>query len=237
MQIIDHKPDAALAAGDPGAAVDVAEILRVDIINGRLEPGSKLRFADLQARYGIGISPLREALSRLASDRMVVQETNRGFHVPHLSLSDFRSITDLRVLIEGHATQESVRRGGDDWEDALILAHHRLKRLERKEAEAKGDVVSPEWEKRHREFHRTLISACGSEWTLHFCDILHDQFDRYRRAAGRTGSTQMKLAQQHDRLIEAATNKDADLVIEIMKQHIDEVAAQVVERLQKIIKS
>lgn len=208
-------------------------MLRGDIISGRLEPGSKLRFAELQALYGIGISPLREALSRLASDRMVVQETNRGFHVPPLSLADFRSITGLRILIEGQAAQQSVLNGGDSWEDALILAHHRLKRLERKEAKAAGDIVSPEWETRHRDFHRTLISACGSPWALHFSDILHNQFDRYRRAAGRSGGAQMRLGQQHDRLIEAATGKDADQVIDILNRHIEEVASQVVEKLER----
>lgn len=232
MQLIDQRPDPALGAGDSGSQ-DVAEILRSDIINGRLEPGSKLRFAELQARYGIGISPLREALSRLASDRMVVQETNRGFHVPLLSIPDFRSITDLRILIEGEAARHSVVNGGDSWEDALILAHHRLKRLERKELKAAGDIVSPEWETHHRDFHRKLISACNSPWALHFSDILHDQFDRYRRAAGRSGGTQMRLGKEHDRLIDAATDKDAEQVIDILRRHIEEVASQVVERLER----
>ena len=76
-------------AADDRDVSDTFDRLRGDIISGTLLPGSRLRFADLQARYGIGTSPLREALSRLAADRLVVQEVNRGFKVPPLSLEDF----------------------------------------------------------------------------------------------------------------------------------------------------
>ena len=61
---------------DETASADAFTLLRADIISGALQAGSRLRFIELQARYGIGTSPLREALSRLAADRLVVQEVN-----------------------------------------------------------------------------------------------------------------------------------------------------------------
>lgn len=56
--------------------------LREDILNGVLAPGVRLRLDPLKARYGMGASPLREALSRLAGDGFVIAEGRRGFSVP-----------------------------------------------------------------------------------------------------------------------------------------------------------
>jgi hypothetical protein len=53
--------------------------LRSDLIAGRLLPETKLPFRQLSVRYGVGIAPLREALSRLASERLVQFEGNRGY--------------------------------------------------------------------------------------------------------------------------------------------------------------
>ena len=75
---------------EDGVSGDIFASLRADIINGSLKPGARLRFIELQARYGIGTSPIREALSRLAADRLVIQEVNRGFRVPPVSLAGFR---------------------------------------------------------------------------------------------------------------------------------------------------
>src|SRR5687767_6104409 len=58
-------------------ASDVFEQLRGDILECRLAPGTRLRFKDLRARYGSGLSPLREALMRLVADDLVVLEDHK----------------------------------------------------------------------------------------------------------------------------------------------------------------
>ena len=114
--------------------------LRSDIVNGSLKPGARLRFIELQARYGIGTSPIREALSRLAADRLVIQEVNRGFSVPPLSLEDFADITELRLTLERGAIRASIARGDEAWEEELVLAHHRLRRLGRPESDPEDET-------------------------------------------------------------------------------------------------
>lgn len=224
VQRMEHS-----ATGVVDSLVDtVFDRLKSDILLGVLEPGSRLRFIELQERYGVGTSPLREALSRLAADRLVAQETNRGFRVSPISRSDFEDIVRVRKDIECRAIAESVRRRGDAWEEALIVAHHRLKKLGRQEKQVSGPQgVSPEWERRHRDFHVALISACGSPWTIHFCNLLYDQFDRYRRSVRTDARAQSRLSKHHGALVEAALAGEADRASAILAEHIDQTAEAV----------
>jgi DNA-binding GntR family transcriptional regulator len=222
------------AEGDAGSSLADAVFARLksDILLGVLAAGSRLRFAELHQRYGVGTSPLREALSRLAADRLVSQETNRGFRVAAISLDDFNDIARVRKDLECRAIVESVNRRGDSWEEALIVAHHRLNKLGRQETQVSGPAgVSREWELRHRAFHLALISACGSPWTLHFCGLLYDQFDRYRRSVRTDPKAQARLALHHRALVEAALAGDAERARSVLAEHIDQTAEAVVGRL------
>lgn len=219
---------------EEAVSADAFRLLRADIISGALQAGARLRFIELQARYGIGTSPLREALSRLAADRLVVQEVNRGFRVPPISLKDFEDIAALRIELESKAIEAAVRLGDESWEEGVVLAHHRLRRLGRQEVAPEEDAVPEEWEQRHRAFHNALIAACGSPWTLHFCAVLHDQFDRYRRLAGRDPVAQVLLSQQHQELLDAATARDGKRAAEILTAHIDVTRQAVLERLRRL---
>ena len=68
-------------------AAQVYEKLREDIVAGHLEPGSKLKLEQLLSKYSVGMSPLREALSRLVGDMLVTSQGQRGFRVAPLSLT------------------------------------------------------------------------------------------------------------------------------------------------------
>src|SRR6185295_6163930 len=59
--------------------------LRADILNGAFEPGKPLRLEALKERYNLSFSPLREALNRLQSERLVVASALRGFRMAELS--------------------------------------------------------------------------------------------------------------------------------------------------------
>lgn len=185
----------------------------------------------MQSRYGTGTSPLREALSKLAADRLVVQEVNRGFRVPPLSAQDFRDIARLRIELECGAIRAAVTQGDEAWEEGIVLTQHRLRRLGPQESAPQERSVPQEWERRHRAFHTALIAACGSHWTLHFCNVLHDQFDRYRRWAGRDPDTQVVLSRQHQALVDAAIDRDAERAAGILAEHIGVTAESVAARL------
>jgi len=193
---------------------DVFEALRRDLIDGYFDAGQKLIISVLKSRYHVGLSPLREALNRLAAYGLVEQEHQRGFRVPAFSRERLADIADMRLELECMALLRAMERGDTEWESCLLAAAHRLKRAEA------NRVPLQEWEVLHREFHRTLIAPCGSEWLQRFIDQLHDQFDRYRRRVPTNNNIRHKRDDQHQRLAELAIERDRDVTIRALKEHI-----------------
>src|SRR5215203_1852345 len=104
--------------------------IRADILFGRLPPGSKLRLDRLRADYHASVSTLREILSRLSSEKLVVAEGQRGFEVAPISVKNLKEIAALRQLLEGHALEQSFKQGDVEWEGRVVAAHHKLALME-----------------------------------------------------------------------------------------------------------
>ncbi|MEM8659060.1 MAG: GntR family transcriptional regulator, partial [Pseudomonadota bacterium] len=71
-----------------------------DILTLRLAPGTALRLPALSERYGIGLTPLRDCLTRLSAEHLVVPEHNKGFRVAPLSLEGLLDLEQTRSVIE-----------------------------------------------------------------------------------------------------------------------------------------
>lgn len=196
--------------------------IRRDILAGDLAAGQRITIQFLQKRYGIGPTPLREALARLAADGFVLGEDNRGFRVPPMSLTALRDITDQRKLIECQGLRLSIERGDDKFEADLIATFHRLSRLDTKRARSEPGGFEA-WEAQHREFHRALIAGAGSSWLARFQAILFDQADRYRRFYIEKGPSHPMIADDHKRILEATIGKDAAAATDLLERHIDHV--------------
>lgn len=199
-----------------------AQQIRRDIICNRFQPGERLTIEKLAQRYGVGTSPLREALFQVAGDGLVHVVDHKGFVVAPLNPQEMLDVSSLRAYLEINALQRSIRQGDDNWEAAIVTAAHRLaKAAARLTASATGDPSSAqdEWEQRHREFHYALCSACGSPWLLHFFDVLYDQLERYRRHLWRYGERVHDADDQHEQLKKAALARDAKQARKVLEEH------------------
>ena len=196
-------------------ATHVFERLRADILDGRLPPGSRLPIRALMERYAIGQTPLREALNRLTSDGLVTCEDQRGFTIPGISAAELEELTRTRCWLEERALRESMARATPAWEEALLVAGHRLARAKRVEAGA----LSAEWEARHREFHQLLVGGCGSRWLIGFCEQLTDRHQRYRHLAARAPAAARDVAAEHQAILDAVLARDADAATMLLSAH------------------
>lgn len=196
----------------------VYEQLRSDIAHGQLEPGAKLRVEAMCTRYGVGASPLREALSRLSSEGLVDRTDLRGFSVAPLHWEELPILTRNRVQVESIALRESIDRRDAEMEDKLVLLVHRLSRTPRS-LDAESYVTNPAWEALHRDFHRTLLSRCPSRWLRGFCDSLADESYRFRQvAAGKAFSLRDEHA-EHQAVFEAVIEGRADDAVKALEAH------------------
>ncbi|MBZ9540264.1 MULTISPECIES: GntR family transcriptional regulator [Modicisalibacter] len=196
------------------ASSQVFEALKQDLIRGRFAAGEKLAISALKTHYGVGLSPLREALNRLAAYGLLEQENQRGFRVPAMRLEELDDIAGLRTQLECMALTQAFQNGDSEWESQLLAASHRLRR-----SDEQPDRIE-EWEQAHLRFHRALLGACGSPWLLRFIGQLHDQFDRYRRMAPPNPGIRATLDGQHGALVELAMARDIQAARALLDTHI-----------------
>jgi len=201
------------------------EALRQDIMEGRIPPGEKLQFDALRERYDVGISPIREALSRLHSDGWVSREEQRGYRVTEVSHQELLEIVRTRVLIEGVAIDEALRLGGTVAEEDLVLAYHRLSKERRLMPDG---TRNHEWEKRHRQFHMALVAGCQLKTVIQFAGQLFDVQERYRLLSAPNFGERSEL-DEHRGLLEAYVAGDAGEVKRRLAAHYQVTVDIVVE--------
>lgn len=216
--------------GSQTLATSIASRLRAQITGGDIPPGEKLRLDDLRASFGVSLSPLREALSRLSAEGFVVMEDQRGYRVAPVSENNLLEVTRLRSEIESFALRESIRLGDDKWESELVASQYRLSKLEKVEADT-GRLA--EWENAHRELHQKLLSACHMPLLLGFCATLHDLSDRYRRLFLEDHPIDRDVSQEHDNIVRATLERRADDACAMLKVHIERTGNNVLAALME----
>ena len=212
-------------------------LLRRDILTTRLMPGAPLKLGVLRATYGVGWTPLREALSRLEAERLVTAVSNRGFTVASVSKEELEDLARARLVVELPLLLESMEKGGSEWEDAVVTAHYRLSRCKIAPDDPSDDAVDL-WDERHEAFHDALLSASTARWLRRFRSTISDQLRRHHRflglaptlraAAGMTDGYEEAVAalreamaiEPHTALMEAALDRDIERAKALMTAHI-----------------
>lgn len=195
--------------------------LRERILSGDLEPGARLQVNDLRQEFDVGTSTVREALSRLLVDSLVVARPQRGFHVSPLSIADFRDITEARKIVEVNALRLSLQARDEEWETDLIAAYHRLHGMERRLAETRDKELLPEWESRNALFHDALVANCRNGWLIRFRRTLHQQSFRYNRVSLADTHHARDIGEEHREIFEAAMAGEQERLIGLIEAHIE----------------
>ena len=191
--------------------------IRSDIVLGRIAPGQKLRLDRMRAEYGVGISTLREILSRLSAEGLVIAEGQRGFEVPPVTAQNLRELAALRLLLESHALGQSFAAGDIEWEGRVVAAHHKLEVIERQILA--GEREPELWKRYDGEFHQALISACGSRELMGAHASVFDKYLRYLMIAFCFRGE--AAAAEHRALRDAALDRDHEAASRVLTSHIN----------------
>jgi GntR family carbon starvation induced transcriptional regulator len=194
--------------------------LKQDIIQSHFGPGEKLLMSTLKSRYGLGVSPLREALSQLVSERLVTAESQRGFRVSPMSVAELKDIYDARAQLEGLIVELAMARGDDLWEAGVVAAHHALAKVTH--LDSVEDQLN-QWDARHQAFHRAVAAGCRSPQLLVVRQTLMDQAARYRHLwLKRTVFSEQALAEkqrEHQALLDAILARNPQAAA-MMREHL-----------------
>lgn len=200
-------------------AVIAADCIIRDIRNGVLVPDHKLRVGELRERYGIGASPLREALSIVTSLGYATSESHRGYRVAGLSPTDLADITSAREIIETGMLRESMLAHTDEWAIGIITANERLKRLVARSCVDQMNLAEPIKEA-HKQLHISLTAGGGSERLAKMQDLLFDQAGRYRDLMLAEVRSPQHFVDTHDALVQTVLGGDVDAACASLRDHL-----------------
>jgi len=199
--------------------------IRADILSCRHAPGAKLNIAALASDLDVSLGAVREALSMLQSEALVVSEPQRGYTVSPVSPKELADITEARIAIETLCLRTSIERGDLAWESRLVASWHKLSRLSQTEA-GKDQHLSEVWSRAHADFHAELVGACGNDWLLRLRAMLYEQSERYRRmSVSMPAQIEARdVPAEHKAIFDAVMDRDIDRAAAALESHLRKTA-------------
>ena len=200
------------ARADFGSAGDFAyAALRREILEGRLPRGQRVREQELSALLQVSRTPIREALSRLQADGLLVMLPRMGLAVTDLDDAAVTELYETREALEGTAAHLAARYANP----RDITA---LRGLLGDEAAAQGDSAS--LLAVNRAFHDALYAAAHNRFVLKSLQALHDSVTLLGPTTLTTPGRREQAQAEHRRIVEAIERRDAVVAEAEMRAHI-----------------
>jgi DNA-binding GntR family transcriptional regulator len=204
--------------------------LRTAILNGRLKPGERLSENILARTMSVSRGPVREALSILEREGLIIVERNRGTFVARLSREDLDEVYSLRRLMEPLAVQLAVQRGEPAHFDAMQSVVDQMK-----EATRRG-ITGQESAEMDLAFHTLIYQAAKHKRLLEFWKDLQPQIHilLLARTVADPDFRDMGAAEQHQKILDAIRDKNEEAALQIMVPHIHGSYQRVIRSYAKL---
>lgn len=190
--------------------------LQDDIVRGEILPGSKVSETELASRYGVSRGPLREAIRRLESRKLLERVVHVGTRVASLSVNDLIEIYHVREALEGMAARLAAEHMTAEEVGGLydVLAQHEQQQDLREDVayfQREGDL----------DFHYRIIQGSHNA-TLSQLLIgeLYHLVRMYRYQFSTVANRPQKALNEHRRIVEAIEARDAEMAELLMRRHI-----------------
>ena len=187
------------------------------IVRLELAPGEVVREEALQRQLGIGRTPIREALQRLARDQFVTVIPRRGMLVASIDVSELSLLFETRAMMEPYAARLACMRGTEaDWDE--------MQRVIDASASATGDEALLQVDRR---CHEIIWNAAGNRFLTDTLDVLYAQSDRVWHMYLADVADTRHAVDEHAGILTLLRAGDADLVAAALEAHVKSFDAQV----------
>jgi DNA-binding GntR family transcriptional regulator len=191
----------------------VYRLLRAALLDGRVPPGGQLREAHIAADLGISRAPLREALTKLEEDGLVVKIPFRGAFVAEVSPETIAEIASVRYLVEPYAAElsaQALRTTHKKRMLATIKAMH--------DAGRKNDI--PASIDAHLQFHRLFYECSGHGVLQDLWNGWESKLRLFFAADHQSFPDLDDLAVAHERLAEMVLDGEIDVFRHELAHHV-----------------
>lgn len=181
----------------------VHRILRAAILDGRVPPGGQLREAHIASDLGISRSPLREALTKLEEEGLVVRIPFRGAFVVEVSARDVAEIASIRLRVEPFAGELAMDELRGRHRPTFMRTIEDLRR-------AAGENDIPASIDAHLRFHRLFYDHSGNRILQELWNGWESKLRLYLAVDHRSYRDAHDIAREHEGLVACVLDGDID---------------------------
>ncbi|MSN27325.1 MAG: FCD domain-containing protein [Geobacter sp.] len=192
----------------------ILEHIRDAIISGSLKAGSKVSEPELAERYGISRTPIREAFRQLEAEGYLTVIPRRGAVVSEFSQKDVEEFYAIKSIMEGYAARRACQKLSKKDLDRLEAINSKLAEL------AKQNDIK-HFFKVHSDFHDLFIKAADNDKLRELIAGLVTKFQRLRLMSLSLPGRMTISVQEHEKIIEAFRNKDADTAEDLVRKNAE----------------
>lgn len=209
---------------DLNDGLSVYELIRDDIISGRLAANQRLVVADIAERHGTSSNPVREALQQLRGEGFVVVTPNRGARVRPIDHDFIRDIYEIEMLVEPSLTRWFVG----------MVTDAEIARLDEVQAEIEANnFVDPVKHGRldtlfHQLMYERHYNRHAAELWWKHREILRAISRRYPTTLARRTA----VIREHRELLGHIKAQDADKAVETIARHVEGSGRHILEQMR-----
>jgi DNA-binding GntR family transcriptional regulator len=200
------------------------ETIKSDIITCVLEPGQQVAQSQLVERYQTGVTPVREALQRLAQEGFVQAIPRFGYVVSPLTFSDIHEMFELRSIVETAGVRLATVRGSEKQLEAISEAANFT--YVYKNRQSYSDFLE-----RNTAFHRSIAVAAGNERLVAFISKLLDELTRVFHVGLDLRDSAEEMRDEHIALARVLRERDPDRAEQLVRSQISRSQERVLEAL------
>jgi len=200
------------------------DLIRADIVEGRLPSGARLKIDELAKRYESSAIPVREALQQLQGEGVVVFLPNRGASVRRIDADFLRNIHEVRALTEPYLLRWFVRHRTEAQLEALVAAQSAYDRS--------IDEEEPDrWHSHNVVFHSICYDGHYNHEALAIAkrhtELLHTVARKYPVSRARA----LQVCREHWAIIEMVRMQNEDAAAAIVEEHVRNAGRHLIERM------
>lgn len=202
------------------------QLLKEDIVTCVLDPGQFIVQTDLAEKYGLGVTPVREALRQLAHEGFVQSIPRLGYMVNMITAQDIQEIYEMRFLLETASVRYAAIRGFYDTLQNIAESANFTYTY-------KNHQTYVEFLNRNAEFHHSIAAATGNQRLADQVSKVLDELNRVFHLGLDLKDSAEEMRVDHVNLAEALCKRDADLAERLIQCEIFRSRERVMEALKK----
>lgn len=199
----------------------IYEIIRDDILNGKIEQGSKLTLKALQDRFGVSSTPVREALSKIVEDGLADYITNVGINVVRLSENDIRELFEYMGDLDALAIKYASSHP-----DQAALLNELTQNIKDSDALFTHEKLSysekEKWIHLSDGFHTVFYEYCDNSRLKAAAERQRCQLSIFSNKYESLPEVQREIEAGHKEIYEAYTLGNVSKACELMKEHLNQ---------------